>query len=175
MMVIAQIILLNVLWFASVLGAANGLLMPSVVAAFILLAVIFIYQGFDQQDGKIIGISVLMGLLIDGFLSNSGWLVYANHGHQVSFLPPVWIMLLWLGFGATIRTGMSWMFNNPLLGSVFMLIGAPLSYYSASRLGGVELLQLWPVMITIGISWLIYFLILSLIVNQSEQRDDVLA
>ena len=175
MMVITQIILLNVLWFASVLGAANGLLMPAVVATSLLLAVIFIYQGFDSQDAKIIGISVLMGLLIDGFLSSSGWLVYAMHGHQVSFLPPVWIMLLWVGFGATIKTGMSWMFASPLLGSVFMLIGAPLSYYSASRLGGVELLQLWPVMITIGISWLVYFLILTLITNQTEQRDDVLA
>ena len=175
MMVITQIILLNVLWFASVLGAANGLLMPSVVATTLLLAVIFIYQGFDQQDFKIIGISVLMGLLIDGFLSQSGWLVYANHGHQVSYLPPLWIMLLWLGFGATIKTGMSWMFSSPVMGAGFMLIGAPLSYYSASRLGGVKLLELWPVMITIGISWLIYFLTLLLITNQSERRDDVLA
>jgi len=175
MMVITQIILLNVLWFASVLGAANGWLMPAVVATTVLLSVIFIYQGFDQQDGKIIGISVLMGLLIDGFLSSTGWLVYAMHGHQVSFLPPLWIMLLWLGFGATIRTGMHWMFNNPVMGAVFMLIGAPLSYYSAFRLGGVELLQLWPVMITIGVSWLIYFLILTVIINQTEQRDDVLA
>lgn len=174
-MVITQIILLNVLWFASILGAANGLLMPAVAATTVLLAVIFIYQGFDQQDGKIIGLSVLMGLLIDGFLSSTCWLIYAMHGHQISFLPPVWIMLLWLGFGATIKTGMHWMFNSPMLGSLFMLIGAPLSYYSASRLGGVELIQLWPVMITIGVSWLVYFLILNVIINQEEQPNDVLA
>ncbi|WP_198538311.1 DUF2878 domain-containing protein [Marinicella sediminis] len=167
----AQIILLNLLWFASVLGAANALLLPAILSLFLLLAVVFVYQGFDRKDCKVILISLLCGLLIDGFLNSTGWLVYAAQMHDLRYLPPFWIMMLWLGFAATIRTGMNWMLKSPALGAVFMLIGAPLSYYSASRLGAVELLQPWPVMITIGLTWLVYFLILTQIHNQPEGRD----
>ncbi len=174
-MILLNIILLNLLWFASILGAANELLWPAMLMLSLLLVVTFIYQGIGKTDGKIIVVSLICGLLIDGFLSFQGTITYGHTLHGVGFLPPTWILLLWIGFGATVRVGMQYLLNNPMIGGAFMLIGAPLSYYSAAKLGAVVINDLWQAMAFIGISWLLYFILLVQITQNKGVRKNVVA
>ncbi|WP_099019309.1 DUF2878 family protein [Marinicella litoralis] len=175
MMVIISVILLNVLWFACVLGASNGLLWPSLASLVVLLVVVFANTGFYKKDLYVIGFSLFIGILIDGLLQGSGLLVYASPFHEYSLLPPIWIMILWVGFAASIKTGMQWFLRHPKLGVIVMTLGAPMSYYSASRLGAVEISSMLTALMAIALGWLIYFLCITQLFYPNGGRNDVLA
>ncbi len=174
-MVLINITLLNMLWFASILGAANQMLWPAMLMLLLLLMVTFIYQGINKTDLKILALSLICGLLIDGFLAFQGIVTYGHTLHSINFLPPIWIMLLWIGFAATVRVGMQWLLNNPVIGGAFMLIGAPLSYFSAAKLDAVIINDLWQAMSFIGITWLLYFVALVQITQNEALRKNVVA
>ncbi len=159
-----NLILLNLLWFTSVLGAANELLWPAAWCLLLLLATMFIYQGLTKKEMKIIGFSLLFGIVLDGFLYHSGWLTYASPYFATKPLPPIWILFLWAGFGASIMTGMRWMINKPALGASVMAIGAPLSYVSAAKLGAVTVNNYPHALLLIGAAWFLYFCCIRLLV-----------
>ena len=175
MMVVLNVILLNLLWFASILGAANQMLWLPIMVLILLLTVIFIYQGLSKEDAKIIVISLICGLLIDGFLAGQGIVSYAGKLHDINYLPPMWILSLWIGFGATVRVGMQWLLKNSMIGGAFILIGAPLSYYSAAKLNAVIINDLWQAMSFIGISWLLYFVLLVQITQNKGATKNAVA
>jgi len=174
MMIIANIVLLNVLWFASILGAANGMIWPAAIVLVLLLGFNFIYAGISQLDFKIIVISIFSGLLIDGVMMNQGLVIYAYNQPDLGWVPPLWIMMLWVGFGASIRIGMQWLLNSPFIGGLFMMIGAPLSYVSAGKLGATVMPDLWQAMIFIGVSWLLYFMSIVQL-TQNKEAENALA
>ncbi len=174
-MVVVSIILLNLLWFASVLGAAHLMLWPAAVALLLLLLVTFVYVGFNKHDYKLMVISLIGGMLIDGVLMSQGLVVYQLKGHDWAFIPPLWILFLWLGFAVSIRTGMQWLLNNPVIGGLFMLIGAPMSYWSAAKLNAISIPNLWQAMTFIGVCWLLYFILIVLLNPRKESGTNALA
>ena len=157
MMMWINLFLLNALWFATVLGATHEILWPAYLCLLLLISVILIYSGIDKQGWQVIAISVVFGIVIDGFLMGNGLVIYHGHNEIIPWLPPVWILSLWLGFGASVRVGMQWMLNSPILGTIFMVVGAPLSYVSAAKLGAVEIPQLIEALTVIAVGWLLYF------------------
>lgn len=174
MMVIISIILLNLLWFASVLGAANQLIWPAFLVLFVLLVVSFIYEDIDRKDAKVILFSLFFGILCDGFLNVSGLVIYNNVLFNFEVLPPIWIMLLWIGFGVSIKSGLQWLLNAPMLGALFMAVGAPLSYYSASQLNAVKFSDTLEAMTVVGVAWLLYFVGIVYIKNTKEGKNNAL-
>ncbi len=169
-MVIANIIFLNLLWLASVLGAANGIIWPAGIALVLLLGFNYFYAGITQLDYKIIALSLLAGLMIDGLMMHQGWVVYAHNQPDLGWLPPLWILMLWVGFGATIRIGMQWLLNHPILGGLIMMVGAPLSYISAGKLGAAYIPDVGFTSVFIGLSWLAYFLLVVLLMLTKEEK-----
>lgn len=174
MMMIANVIGLNLLWFASVLGAANGQIWQAAIVLALLLGFNFIYAGMKQLDCKIIAVSVLAGLLIDGVMMNQGVVIYAHTWPDLKWVPPLWIMMLWVGFGASIRISMQWLLNNPVIGGLIMMVGAPLSYVSAGKLGAAVMPDLWQAMVFIGVSWLLYFMTV-VYLTQNQEVENALA
>lgn len=173
-MTIVNIILLNVLWFACVLGAANNLLWPGFLALSVLLVINIYNRSLKRIDLKIVLFSLMAGLIIDGLLHAQGMIRYEHKILDSAFLPPIWILILWVGFGATVRTGMQWLLAQPKLGAVIMLIGAPLSYFSAEKLGAANITMFWQAMSFIGVSWLLYFgLVIYLIKDYKGHADAV--
>jgi hypothetical protein len=157
MMMWINILLLNALWFATVVGATHKILWPAYLCLLVLLAVIHIYSGIDKQGWKVIALSLVFGIVIDGFLMSNGMILYNSHTQLIAWLPPLWILALWLGFGASVRVGMQWMLKSPIIGTIFMVVGAPLSYVSAAKLGAIEIPQLNQALAVIAVGWLLYF------------------
>lgn len=174
-MTVVNIFLLNALWFSCVLGAANDLLWPGVFVLLLILGINIHQKTWIKIDYTIILISIVAGLVIDGVLQALGIVNYAFNVFNLGFLPPLWIMMLWVGFGATVRTGMHWLLNKPKMGALVMLIGAPLSYLSATQLGATQIPVLWQAMTLIGFSWLAYFSLIVYLVKPVEQKLDVVA
>ncbi len=171
MMVLVNVLLLNLLWFSCVLGAAHGSIWPAVIVLFLLLGFNYFCAGMKQLDYKIIALSVLAGLLIDGVMMNQSWVIYAYNQPDMGLVPPLWIMILWLGFGASVRIGMQWLLNHPFIGGMTMMIGAPLSYVSAGKLGAAEMPNLWQAIAFIGASWLLYFMLVVYLTQNKESKN----
>ncbi len=167
-MVLFYILILNALWLVSVVGAAKLILWPAVSLLVAMLLLKFIYQGFDRQDIRIMAFSVLSGLIIDGVLSGSGAVLYSNKLHDFQWLPPLWIVVLWMGFGIMVKDGLKWLINTPLVGGNLMFIGAPLSYLSAAKFGAVNINNHWQAVTIIGIGWLLYFTLLVMMIHKKE-------
>jgi len=174
MSVFLNVILLNGLWLASVLGASYQLLWPAFMCLMLLLTVIFIFRDVDTKFFKFMLFSSIYGLLIDAGLKSIGLVVYASNEYMLYFMPPWWIVCLWVGFSASLSTGLYWVFDYPKIGALFMFIGAPLSYVSAAKLGAVELKHV-PITVTfIGVAWLLYFVLIFQLKQRLLLRQNVL-
>lgn len=158
-------------WFACVLGSAKGLTWPAVLC-FIALAT---YQLQEKRrhpnDIKLVVVSIGLGLLIDSFWINAGFLVFTENG-PLAQLAPAWIILLWMSFALTINHSLGWLNKHPSLPILMGLVGGPLSYLAGLRFGAVEYLQGTLVTsIALGVAWAVSLAILVKLAQQTEAQS----
>ena len=151
--------LLNALWFSVVLGVAYQHKLTAVVV-FVLMVLVTAYEGWERSDWMALLIGLMVGVILDGFLQASGWVDYGQWFNGSQWLPPYWILMLWMGFALSLKIGMRWLFKHYWLGAIFLIIGAPLSYFSADKLGAVVLQKPTAVMLLIAVGWWFYFSVL---------------
>ena len=164
-------ILMNALWLGAVLGAANGLMWPAYLIFAALLADAWVSP--EPSDWPMALISLGFGLSVDVLIGTLGWMNYAHVGHAMGLLSPFWIMMLWVGFGLSLNRSMSWVFVHPHWGLLFILIGAPLSYYSAEKLGGVQISQIQWMLPLLALVWLVYWGLLKAVKQPIQEVVDV--
>ncbi|GAA4823431.1 membrane protein [Marinicella pacifica] len=151
--------LLNALWFSVVLGVAYQHKLTA-LAVFVCMVLVTAYEGWERSDWMALLIGLLVGAVLDGFLRASGWIDYGQWFNNIPWLPPYWIFMLWMGFALSLKIGMRWLFKHYWLGAAFLIIGAPLSYFSADKLGAVVLQKPTAVMLLIAVGWWFYFSVL---------------
>lgn len=129
-------------WLACVVG---GSVWGSItVAVFLLWHQRCLLPGEWRLMSALTGVGVLM----DTLLYHQGVLGFPGHD---GVLIPVWLMLLWLAFSATLLHSLQVMFVRPWLIGLMSAVAAPVSYYAGSQLGAVTFSEygLW----IIGLSW----------------------
>ncbi len=70
-----------------------------------------------------------------------------------SFIIPLWLILLWASFAATILHSMAWLLEKTWLAALLGAIAAPWSYYAGSLLKSIELTS--PALISVALAWAI--------------------
>lgn len=160
--------LLNALWFSVVLGVAYEFKLPALLV-FLVILIVTAYEGWQRSDVVAMVFGLVVGVVLDGFLQISGWVNYGHWFNSLWWLPPYWILMLWIGFALSLKIGMRWLFRSYWLGAAFLIIGAPLSYFSAAKLGAVVLQKPMAVMLLIAVGWWFYFSVLYGI-NKSWRR-----
>lgn len=166
---------LNVLWFACVLGAANNIMWPAVLILGALLLWAFTHEEAKSYTAILVVFSLVCGTLFDGFLVFTGWVEYQQVWQQFSHLPPIWILMLWAGFGALVVPAMQWLVERPRVGLPLMAIGAPLSYVSAAKLGAITIQDHPAALLFIAVTWLLYFAAVIYGYNRQETQKHALA
>ena len=139
---LANILGFQLSWLACVVGGSVWGLVT--VAAFLLWHQRCLLPGEWRLMGALTGVGVLM----DTLLYHLGVLQFP--GYEGGLIP-IWLMLLWLAFTATLLHSLQVMFVRPWLIGLVAAVSAPLSYYAGSRLGAVDLSEygVW----IIGLSW----------------------
>jgi hypothetical protein len=149
----ANAVAFNLVWLATVLGAANGLPWagPAAVAVFATLQLSMAVR--PRYDVAAMAVFAAAGLLIDSAWSLSGAVSYAGAGPAPHLAPP-WLVALWAGFALTIGHSLAWLRPRLALASVFGLLGGGFSYWAGARFGAVEpAMPAWLYAVGVGVCW----------------------
>lgn len=150
---VANAVGFNIVWAATVFGAAAGLAWsgPLALAAFALMQ--FRLTAQPRYDLAAMTVFALAGILIDSAWSLSGALTYAAGWPSPNFAP-VWLVALWAGFALTVGHSLSWLRPRPALAALFGFCGGGFSYWVGARIGAVELaIPGWAYGVAVGICW----------------------
>lgn len=133
----------QVLWVASILGAAQG--MPWLGVPFLVsYALIHRYVITDRWPSgwSLLGL-LAAGTVIDSILTHGNLLSYAGATPD-ALLPPAWILCLWVGLGFSLIASLNWLNGRPVLAFVLFACSGMASYKSGITLGAAELVTADP-------------------------------
>ncbi len=153
-MKLINIVAFQLCWMACVWGAANGYwwLGPLSVAAFAAWELGRSIPLF--REAALVVWVILIGLVIDSAYIWFGLISYASPV-PVSWLAPVWILAMWIGFALTMNQSLAWLHGRPVLAALLGAIGGPLAYWAAIDVWGAAQLQAnaWLVYGIVGAVW----------------------
>lgn len=109
-----------------------------------------------KADSLLLCLVIAIGPLSDILYSQTGLLKYHSLYSLPSWIPPLWVFILWGLFGANVHL-FSWLNNRWVLAASLGALGGALSYLSVVHLGGVTLLKPLPLtLMIIGGMWGIF-------------------
>lgn len=154
--VLAEYAVFNLVWLACALGAAFGSNVPGCVAAVVFALAQVALNPSRRARIKAIVASMVIGIGAESLLAAAGLFQYAAAWPSVS-AAPVWIVSLWLAFGATLPSTARLLKPNPL-GKAALIGGllGPVPYLAGARLGAlVASPPLWPAYLSTSLLWAI--------------------
>jgi hypothetical protein len=158
-----NIIALNVVWFAAVLGAASGLYWLGPVS--LILSLYLQFKG-DLKNPLLLKFFMIVGLI--GFLADSAMILTGAISFECcALLPqnyPLWMLSLWVSFATALFSSLAWIRTKLTLGSILGCIGGVSAYYGGYKLGPISLAtDTQNALLIIGMIWAIAMPLLSLV------------
>lgn len=132
MKLIANAVSFQLVWFATVAGAAQGLWWAGPLAALLFAAWQVPLSDAPRADLKLMAIAAMAGFAIDTALVFGGLLVFTTPVPW-DWAAPVWIVALWVAFALTLNHSLSSLKRRPGLAIALGLLGGPLAYWIAAR------------------------------------------
>lgn len=152
MLLIANILLFDVAWFFSVIGGARQL--PWLGPLAVLLALIVHFRAARQpfEEALLILCCAIVGAAFDSILVTAGWVSYSS-GLFSAYLPPYWIITMWMLFATTLNVSMRWLRGKPAFAALLGLVGGPAAYLAGQKLGGIDLTNQAAALSALSIGW----------------------
>lgn len=139
-------------WIACVWGGAHAL--PWLGVAF---TVPILYWHLRQarlpaQEMRLLLLALIIGGLGDQTMLALHLVSYPTSAWPAGLLP-LWMLCLWLLFASTLNVSLRWLRASMPLAAVFGLIGGPLAYLAASRIGAVTLAPGYLSWLVLALAW----------------------
>jgi len=147
-----NIALMQVSWFACVLGAANDLPWTGVLVSLAVVAWHLLRAAQPRKETTLLLSALAVGFVLDSALASSGLMTFKS-GTVIAGLTTPWMLSLWLGFATTLTVSLRWLMTRPPFAVLFGAVGGPLAYWSGARLGAIELNGAAPGLLCIGLGW----------------------
>ncbi|MGO1692331.1 MAG: DUF2878 domain-containing protein [Marinobacter sp.] len=144
-------ILFQIGWFACVVYP--DVLGPMLVLMFLLIHFVFVSQN-RFKELQFIGLGTVVGSLLDGLWFRLGIL---DDGSGAVLITPLWLVAIWAIFMTTLSHSLNWISRKVWLAFLFAPFAGSFAYWSASKIGGVELPALVPSLIALALGWLVVF------------------
>lgn len=126
-------------WFATVFFAAAG--RPYVG---VLVTCVWVFCHLHAAGNRRVAelqlfvIAGVTGYLIDSIQVLAGNMSFPLHT-LLGGPSPLWMVALWVNFAATLNYSMKWLHGHPVLAALLGAIAGPLTYYTGSQLGAIEI------------------------------------
>ncbi|MFN2361313.1 MAG: DUF2878 domain-containing protein [Marinobacter sp.] len=138
-------------WFVCVLY-------PSVLAAGFVALLLAFHIAFISRhrltELQFIGAGTVLGGVLDGIWFQTGVL---DDGSGSIVLTPIWLVGMWAIFMTTLSHSLSWIGSKAWLPFVCAPVAGPFAYWSASKLGAVELPDPAVSLVALAAGWLVVF------------------
>lgn len=163
--VLYNVVLFQLLWFITVLGANQYLF-----GVALLLTLHLIWCANRRAELFLLLTAATAGIICDSIMTSAGVYVFAPETQ--SWPVPYWLIGLWLGFAATLRHSMAPLMKKPVLFTVLSIVAAPLSYLAAAKLGAVEFpLGQLTTAVVVGLYWAVLTPLLITLTRYSERLN----
>lgn len=161
-------------WLVATLAAHAGLPWAGPVAASVYVGATLAASNTRRTDAALLLAAVACGAVLDGAFAASGVLKYAASDPS---LPrggaPVWILMLWCAFALTLTRSLRWLVATPARAAVAGVVGGPLAYAAAARLGAVEFRSPAAVgTVLLAVGWGVALVGLTALSRRLARRDD---
>jgi hypothetical protein len=146
---LANLVGFNLVWFALVIGAAQGLWWPGLAALAVFAIATLATSPWPRSDLKLVAAALGIGLVLETALVQGGIFRYATPVPSPA-LAPIWMLGLWVNFALSVNHSLGFLSGRVALAAVFGAIGGPLAYWGAARVfGAAEILA--PAPLALGV------------------------
>jgi len=157
---IINLVMFQIVWFVTVIGAAQGNLWYGIAGLTSFIILHHFLSATARTDFQLVGIAIVVGMIIETTIIRNGVLDYANEIYSAQFAP-IWILILWANLALTLNGCLRWLQGRYLLAAMLGALGAPLSYFGGIKLGAAT--SNTSMIIVFGIIAVIYALITPLL------------
>ena len=158
-------------WWACVAGAGHGLEVESVVFCAVLVCAHLYACPSPQQELKLAGLAVLLGIAVDSTLQHLG--VIDFYGWAVGPLSPFWLWALWGIFALTLNSSLGFLQQQPLtLSAVLGLAFGPVTYYAGAQLGAAALTPSPTHLTALALAWMFTLPLLVIAARRSPSNNE---
>ena len=152
---VANFVLFQIVWFATVIGAANGHSWPGLVAISVFLIVQAVLAPNPVRDYWLCAIAILIGVIVEIANVGTGLIEYRG-GLNGGLWPPPWILILWCNLGLIINHSIAWLQPRLVLAALLGGLGGALSYAGGVALGAAEFgVPTETAIVAIALTWVI--------------------
>jgi hypothetical protein len=133
---------LNIGWFSCVLGAAwnshwLGALIVPILGA---IHVVLIGRARLLPAILLVVASLTVGLILDTALIAAG-AFEPSRWFMPHPMTTIWLLMLWVNFSLALNESLAWFQENLVVAGALGSLFGPLAYFSASRLGAIEIVN----------------------------------
>lgn len=130
-------------WFACVLAAAAQRPVIGVAVAAAVVAWHLHTAPNPVRELQLVLIAIAVGAAFESLLAASGWVR----------IQPVLMIAIWAAFATTFNVSLRSLRPHYVWAAVLAALGAPLAYYSGSRLGALHWVNETSALVAIALGW----------------------
>ena len=149
---LVNIIAFKLGWLGSVVGVANGIPLLGPAIIFVAIGIHLASARRPANEFLLVCTTGIVGAIFDSLMISAGWLSYPS-GMLVSGVSPYWIIAMWMLFATTFNVSFRWLHSRLPVAALFGAISGPLSYYFGAKFSAVTLVEFYPAMLALAVSW----------------------
>ena len=141
---------------------------PILVLIYLFIHLYIMSSELRKSEIYLLSFAAILGTSVDSVLLNFNLLSYAGSYNNVSYIAPLWITAMWIGFAATLNHAFKKIINKYYIQVILGLIFGPLAYITGSGLNAIIFNANYNsnlILVIISIAWGISFPLLCWISN----------
>ena len=107
------------------------------ILVFLYLIIHFFIIDNKYKEFKYIAICMILGLLIETLMLQLNFIEYTGYLSSNYNIAPLWVIVLWMGFGTTVFHSFKWLLGKYKLSFLLGAIFTPIIYLSAHKIGSI--------------------------------------
>jgi hypothetical protein len=148
---LVNFILMQMGWFAAILGAAHHQAWIGTAAAVAIVMQHCFRAEKPMIEIKLIAVAFVVGFVLDSALASAGWIQFTS-GVVIPGLTAHWMLGLWVVFATAMTSTLQWLMKRPPWAMLFGAFGGPLAYLSGAKLGAIQISSELAY-VAIGMGW----------------------